>query len=542
MDSWPPRGVSDATRRQVILYELNEVPWEIIDLYADARPSSNVAALLDEGLCLTTVDDDPVPLQPWRTWPTFHRSAYTTEHGSLDLGQDPATFNGTDLWEVADAAGCRVGVFGAMQSWPPRQGRNGGFFVPDTFARSAETYPSALSRFQRFNLRMTADNSFASDRGLAFGDVVAAGVDLVRLGLSPWSTAKLVAHLGRERLDERYKARRPIMQVLPSFDLFWRLHKRTAPDLSVFFTNHVAAMMHRYWGDGVPRYAVEHGYQPDDVYRGFLLTAMDLFDHQLGVMRRWAHRHPGRVLIVASSMGQGPIPYAEMNETYVLEHTTRLVGALGLDGVEPGLAMYPRICLKFDNQACAEVAMEPIASVRTRAGPMFNDLRLHGATVSFEIDYQFGVQSLSRDVTWIPRAGRQESGTVDNLGIAARTRPGGGNTAYHVPEGILVAVGSSMCADPARAEVSILDAAPSILDLLDVDAAPSMRGTPSLFPAAAGPRRRGGPIPSTTSLGDSSKVRGGGCERLSAGLDREASRPMVLESTLSEKAERRRNR
>ncbi len=495
------------TRRTVILYELNEVPWEIMDLYVDARPSSNVAALLDEGLCLTTIDDDPVPLQPWRTWPTFHRSAFTSEHGSLDLGQDPATFNGTDLWEVADAAGCRVGVFGALQSWPPRPGRNGGFFVPDTFAGSPDTYPRSLSRFQRFNLRMTAENSFASDQRLAVGDLAAVGIDLVRLGLSPWSTAKLVAHLGRERLDARYKARRPIMQVLPSFDLFWRLHKRTTPELSVFFTNHVAAMMHRYWGDGVPRYATEQDYRPDEVYRGFLLAAMDLFDHQLGVMRGWTDRHPGCVLIVASSMGQGPIPYAEMNETYVLEDTSRLLRALGLGGAEPGLAMYPRICLKFDDQAHAEAAMGPIASVRARTGPMFNDLRLHGATVSFEIDYQFGVQSLSREVAWAPREGSPTSGTVEDLGITTRTRPGGGNTAYHVPEGILVAVGSSIRADPARAEVSILDAAPSILDLLDVGAAPSMRGTPSMFaPAPGGTRDRDGPVPSTTSPGDSSTV------------------------------------
>lgn len=473
----------ERTRRGVVLYELNEVPWEIIDLYVDARPSSHVAALLDDGLCLTTVDDDPVPLQPWRTWPTFHRSAYTAEHGSLDLGQDPATFRGADLWEVAEAAGCRVGVFGALQSWPPRPSPNGGFFVPDTFARSAETDPPSLSRFQGFNLAMTADNSFASDRPLAFGDLARAAVDVARLGLTPWSAAKLASHLVRERLDGRYKARRPIMQVLPCFDLYWRLHRRTTPDLSVFFTNHVAAMMHRYWGDGVPRYAAEQDYRPDDVYRGFVLAAMDLFDHQLGVVRRWIDRHPSWVLVVASSMGQGPIPYSEMKETYVLEDTALLGRTLGLDGVEPGLAMYPRICLKFEGDADAEAAMTSVASVRSQTGPMFNDLHLHGATLSFEIDYQFGAESLERDLTWAPGGGPTVSGTLEDLGIATRTRPGGGNTAYHVPEGILVALGGPFRADRSRTEVSILDAAPSILDLLGVEAHPSMRGRPTMFEA-----------------------------------------------------------
>lgn len=370
-----------------------------------------------------------------------------------------------------------------MQSWPSRHFRHGGFYVPDTFARSPETHPQSLSRFQAFNLRMTQQNSFASDAPLNGNAVVATGFDLLTKGLTPRSAAMIVAQLARERLDGRYTARRSVMQVLPCFDLYWRLHRRSGPHLSVFFTNHVAGMMHRYWGDGVPGYTDIEPSQVDGVYRGFILTAMDLFDHQLGRVLRWAGQHPETVVVVASSMGQGPIPFqGAMDATYVLDDAARLLASLGLTGAEMGLAMYPRICLKFFSEEAVRSAAEVVGSVVTDGGPMFHDLHHHGTSLSFEIDYRFAAASLDRQVKWTAAGcGTEVSGTLDDLGIVVRSRPGGANTAHHTPEGIFLARGAGVDADASREKVSVLDAAPSILDLLGLEPAPTMRGAPSLF-------------------------------------------------------------
>jgi hypothetical protein len=466
-------------QRRVVLYELNEVPWDIVDLYIQRRPGSHLAAVLPEARCLTTINEDPVSFQPWRTWPTFHRSIYTADHKSLDLGQDPATFEGEDLWTTADTAGKTVGIFGPMQSWPARQFRNGGFHVPDTFARSPETFPPSLERFQAFNLAMTRENGFSSDAPLNARTIARVGLDLVAKGLTPWSAATLAAHLLHERRDHRYKGRRSTMQVLPSFDLYWRLHRTTNPHLSIFFTNHVAGMMHRYWGDGVPGYAEDHPYTPDDIFGRFLTSAMDLFDHQLGRIRRWQRTHPETVLIVAASMGQGPIRYhGDMAETYVLDDVDRLAATLGLTDAEPGLAMYPRVIFAFPDDAAAERAVAPITSAATAVGPLFDDVRVHGRTVSFEIDLHFTASSLPTEATW---AGG--TGTIADLGVKTNRRLGGANTAYHTPEGIFIARGDGIAPTASREKVSVLDAAPSILDLLDAAPAPSMQGEPSLFTA-----------------------------------------------------------
>ena len=74
------------------------------------------------------------------------------------------------------------------------------------------------------------------------------------------------------------------------------------------------------------------------------------------------------------------------------------------------------------------------------------------------------------------------AGTPADLGLAVRPRLGGANTAYHIPEGMMLAYGAGVLPDPSRKEVDLLDVAPSLLaNVLGIEPAPSMRGVPSLF-------------------------------------------------------------
>jgi hypothetical protein len=472
-----------AQARKVVLYELNEVPWQVVDLYVAERPGSHLARLLRAGLCRTTVNHDPVPLQPWRTWPTFHTSTFTEEHNSFELGQDPATFRGTTIWDAADAAGLTVGLFGPMQSWPPRPFANGGFYVPDTFSRTADTVPAGLGTFQKFNVGMTRENTFSSHADLGLGQLVATGADLLRRGLTPRSLAALAAQLVNERRDGRYRGQRSTMQVLPSFDLYWRLHRQHDPHLSVFFTNHVAGMMHRYWGDWVPEYAATEHYAPDPVFSRFVPTAMDLADRQLGRVLAHVDSHAGTVLVVAASMGQGPIPYRHLDRTFVLEAPERLLAQLGLGAAEAGLAMYPRVSLAFGSAAGAEGSVAVLASVEgDGCGPMFRDFTVAGRTVSFEINFDRPDAKDDEKLVFVHADGVRVTVEPPDLGIAVRRRTGGGNTAYHIPEGIMVSYGAGVIADRSRQPVDILDVAPSLLaNVLGVEPPASMRGTPSLL-------------------------------------------------------------
>ena len=477
--------------RSVILYELNEVPWTVVDYYVERRPDSNLAAMIDGGQSLTTIHEDLEKLQglqPWRTWPSLHASSY--DHHSFDLGQDPSTFRGEPIWDVAERAGLSVGLFGPLQSWPPREFAHGGFYVPDTFSQDSKTYPPALQKFQRFNLAMTSENNFSADAPLDPKTFLATGLDLVRQGLTAKSASTLAAHLLQERRDPRYTALRPALQVVPCFDLYWRLQRKHDPRLSIFFTNHVASMMHRFWGDAIPGYAEAHDYAADDVYGSFIMTAMDFTDQHLGRIRKYAASHPGTMVVVAASMGQGPIEKKFTDRgLFVLEDHTRLVSQLRLKPAELGLAMYPMLSLIFADEADASSAVAPLESVVAEGGdPMFTRFRVEGRTVTFAID-NFAVGNVDDESGSSTRLHYKQArnttdstGTLAELGLIFRPRIGGDNTAYHIPEGILLAYGSGLSPDPSRKEVDVLDVAPSLLaNVLGVEPGPTMRGIPTLF-------------------------------------------------------------
>ncbi len=257
---------------------------------------------------LTTVHEDREELQglqPWRTWPTLHTLLLRAQllrpgPGSLDVPRR------ADLG-CRREAGLSVGLFGPMQSWPARPFQHGGFYVPDTFSSDAKTYPPSLERFQAFNLAMTGENGFSPDSALSPKALAGTAVDLVRLGLTPRSTATLATHLVKERIDPRYKAFRSAMQAPLSFDLYWRQHRKSNPRLSIFFTNHVAGMMHRFWGDGMPGYTEKYEYDADEVYGSFIVAAMDITDRQIGRIRKYLAKHPQSMLVLSASMGQGPV-------------------------------------------------------------------------------------------------------------------------------------------------------------------------------------------------------------------------------------------
>jgi hypothetical protein len=477
--------------RRLIVYELNEVPWAVVDSYVAERPQSNLASLLSHGTSLTTVlHNETAGLQPWRTWPSFHTSQLANDHNSYDLGQDPDTFRGTTMWDAAAAAGRKVGIFAPMQSWPARTFPAGGFWIPDTFARNEECVPSSINRFQAFNLAATKENGFSPDSTLRPTMLAKVGYDLVRRGLTPRSALALTRGVLRERRDSRYKAGRSIMQVIPCFDLYWRLHRTTTPDLSIFFTNHVAGMMHRYWGDAMEGYdKVESDYQPDPIFATMITRAMDVADSQFARIRRYVDAHPGTVFLIAGSMGQTAVPLSYGADQLVLDEPERLFGALALGQVEMGLAMYPSISLQLPESADAPAVAAAVQSIATASGAsVFSSFRQTGRTVQFTIPLDTGVTSATDTVTLTPLGSTtSQTARLEDLGIAVRQRMGGSNTGYHVPEGIAVAYGAGIDVDPSRRAVDLLDMAPSLLaNLLGVDPPQSMRGHPTLFGPAAG--------------------------------------------------------
>jgi hypothetical protein len=144
--------------------------------------------------------------------------------------------------------------------------------------------------------------------------------------------------------------------------------------------------------------------------------------------------------------------------------------------------------LVFADEAAAHAAVAPLESVVIEGvGPMFGRFRVEGRTVTFAIANVVDNPDEKPEVS-IPVHFRALGAATDttvtpaDLGFILRSRVGGDNTAYHIPEGIMVAYGAGVTHDPSRKEVDVLDVAPSLLaNVLGVEPAATMKGLPTLF-------------------------------------------------------------
>ena len=151
--------------------------------------------------------------------------------------------------------------------------------------------------------------------------------------------------------------------------------------------------------------------------------------------------------------------------------------------------MHPYLSLIFDDEIAASAAVAPLESVTAEGiGPLFRNFRRDGRTVTFALTYATDhvdePTAMSAPMHFKKKAVTEEDfcAAADDLGLLFRPRLGGANTAYHIPEGILIVGGAGIATDSSRRQVDVLDVAPSLLaNVLKVMPSPKMEGTPSLF-------------------------------------------------------------
>jgi hypothetical protein len=229
----------------------------------------------------------------------------------------------------------------------------------------------------------------------------------------------------------------------------------------------------------MPDYPHAASYQADPVYGRLVFEALDIADRQLARILRFLRRDTDTVVLVASSMGQGPIPHRTTTTSLVIDDPDRLAAGLGLRGVVPQLTMYPRVAFALPDANAVADAAAMLTAVQTPSGPLFKNVHSRSNVVLFSLN----VPNDGPVPTTASFLDGQTDRVVDlsELGVVAKSRPGGDNTAYHTREGILISGGRGQLPDSARRDVSVLDAAPSILDLLGLEAGVGMRGRPGLF-------------------------------------------------------------
>jgi hypothetical protein len=340
----------------ILLLEINEIPWRLIDRYIQRPEFANIRRFLSQAHQYTTVAVDTGELSPWVTWPTFHRGMNNERHGIKNLGQDPSTFKGKAIWEEIRAQGGSIGICGSMQSWPPIDPGEGGFYIPDTFAHDERCYPEYLKPVQAFNLAQVRMNGrVVSNRLPGAGEVIRLTTSFAKSGITFGTGARIAAQLLGERVNRSLAARRPVFQTILFWDVFRKhfdVHR--PPAFSTFFTNHIAGVMHRYWNDVFPEDFPEDF--PDRSDRSaesrepLMRFALEVLDEMLAEVLEWAADNSELVVVFASSMGQNAV-HRDNHEgvELVVEDLALLMLHTGLsrDEYSPLLAMVPQVAVEI---------------------------------------------------------------------------------------------------------------------------------------------------------------------------------------------------
>jgi hypothetical protein len=463
---------------KVVLFELNEVPWRVILDHAERNPTGALARMLRRSDTYESVAEDR-SLSPWITWSTVHRGVDDGTHGIINLNQDLSECDRAHptLWSLLRARGLSVGVFGSMHSHPvPADPRGVAFHVPDPFATDSATWPTSVQPFQEFNLVMSRASGRNVSTKVPWRSAVDFAAALPRLGISARTLASVAGQLVAERRDRSKTARRRTFQSVLGFDVFMRLLETRAPDFSTFFTNHVAATMHRFWAAAYPGDYAEYGYEDTwrRTYADEIAWAMQATDDMLAKLERWAAADPSREVWITTSMGQAATRADNQASTQLyLEDVDAFMRHFGLGAGdyarEP--AMLPRVVIAVDPARASDVvarisdvvlapgqplAIEPIGGGRfCLAMPVIQnhhgtDAMVNGSPVPL---HALGFRNVAIE---------DESG----------------QTAYHIAEGALIVhrSGATNRVVPPKQHISTLEVAPMLLSRLGVRVPEYMRG------------------------------------------------------------------
>ena len=455
--------------RKIIFFELNEVPWRIIDYYTQKYPDSALAQKLPQCDQYETHAVDSV-LSPWITWATLHRGVAATHHQIHHFNQNLNRINQQfpPICQILSSNGIRTGVFGSLHSYPlPDNLNNYSFYVPDSFATNSECFPEYLSIFQEFNLSMARNSSRNVSTKVPVEATLKLLTHLPKLGLRIPTLIDTAKQLLTEQLKPYRKNRRRTYQAVLAFDLFLKQLKTTKPDFATFFTNHVASSMHRYWAALFPQDYQNFGYNGEWVsrYNNEIDFAMGKFEQFFTQLVRFVDNHPEYTLWIASSMGQSATTAWMVKTQLNLTHPKKFMSALGIpdDAWYQTPAMFPEFGIVITEQWVEEFLNQ------------LSQLSIEGRLIKFAQKEDglfavfFGQVNLSqKKVTNALLKGRSiplEQLGLENISIEDETN----TNAYHVNSGSLIIYDSQDTKHKeSREQISCLEIAPMLLQNFSV--------------------------------------------------------------------------
>ena len=451
---------------KILIYELNEVPRRLLELYIAKYPNSAFAVFKKEGLVLDTFTKDDGELHPWSTWPTVHRGVYNFDHNIRFINQDLSKSKRfKPIWEILVEKDINIGIFGSLQSYPPILGKNVSFYLPDTFSPDSNAKPEELSQFQSFNLAMVNKNK-AISRGISTSQINLLYPLIKKRIVSINGLNSIFLQLIKEKLNSKYKTRRALIQNVLGFDLFLKNLYKNKPTFCTYFTNHVAGMMHRYWRDLFPEDFNLKEHEVDPFHSKSILKSMHLANNDLKKLIKFSKSN-NYDLWVISSMGQECIDRGEYIPELYLGDFNSFLSALNLKDSSFELlpAMQPDYCIKCSSTEDLIKLKNLLKDIKDLDGNHLLTERYPPKDNRLNISLTRSITvSLNKQLCF-----KDKKYSIKQFGLEIIKRDIG--TGYHIPQGIFLALGKNndRLINYQNHLIETNKICPTILDLFNIE-------------------------------------------------------------------------
>lgn len=356
--------------QKAIVIEVNEVPLRIFKHYQKLNPASNIAHILNKSLVLQTEvrDVEESFLYPSQTWASLNTGVAFDQH-QIHWYNDSKPDSYPLYWKTIADQGYNVGIINTLHSSPADSyidNQNYDFVIPDCFASNNLTKPKIYEDFQALNTSATSENSRATTMNFPRQQALKTLLKYPALGIKSKTLLDAVGLVANIKTGKVNKERLRNLQFTLLADIFLSQINSKDVDLGIFFTNHIAANMHRYWYGLFPEdYEVElYDQEWMDKYSAEILVSLDLFDNFLTPLINHCEQHQ-KALILVSSMGQGA--NEKLLETpkyfYKLDDVAKLLKPLCQEKnyqYQIDAAMVPQYSLSFDSEAEAQDCFQTI--------------------------------------------------------------------------------------------------------------------------------------------------------------------------------------
>jgi len=383
----------------VVLLEFNEINQRVLCDMVEAGQLPHFKRLIDHNqIATTTVDETYENLEPWIQWVTAHTGKSQAEHKAFNLSDVQHTHL-KQIWDVLEGQGIACGLVSPMNA--RRGALSKGFFVPDPWSVSDDSYPKALDPIYRFIAERVQQHNISLEQGSSkLGFLVAC----LRAGVPVAALARLAAGYIAAKVDPKKKWRLVVAFDRFLWDITAALQQKFKTRFTSVFMNAVAHYQHHYWtehrgGTWRQKYPVlfskrnpvsERNLHPNDDPIAYGLKCYD------GIVGAAVAKVGVQSVVVLTGLSQVPFEgYAEESGFYLyrpIDHA-RLFATLALPCIRIAPLMSRDSMLYFADEATSRLALQILASTTVNGRRVFQFSEETDLRIFVKVIYSYDAQA-----------------------------------------------------------------------------------------------------------------------------------------------------